>query len=291
MRAVIFGGSGFLGSYVADELSEKGCEVIIYDLCDSTYRSACQKMIIGDMLNLEIVKKIIEGCDYVFHFAGLSDLGEAADKPIETVRLNILATVNILEACREHKVKRLIYASTFYVHSDKGGFYRCSKQAAEIYIEEYQQRYGLDYTILRYGSLFGSRADSRNGVYQYIYQALQSGKIKCRGTGDELREYIHAEDAARLTVQILDNNYANKHVILTGHNPTRVKDLLSMINDIIEKPVPIVYDNSHSELHYNMTPYSFKPKYSFKLVSDHYKDTGQGLLECIEKIYDELKKI
>ena len=71
---------------------------------------------------------------------------------METVRNNILGTVNILELSKKYKVKRIIYASSIYSISVQGGFYRCSKKAAEDYIEEYYKRYGLNFTILRYGS-------------------------------------------------------------------------------------------------------------------------------------------
>ena len=75
-------------------------------------------------------------------------------KQIETVETNILGNVHVLEACRVNNVKRFIYGSTVYVYSREGNFYRCSKQAAEGYVEEYRSAYNLDYTILRYGSLY-----------------------------------------------------------------------------------------------------------------------------------------
>ena len=71
-------------------------------------------------------------------------------KPHDTVNYNILGTVNLLELCKKYKVKRFVFASSIYVNSKQGGFYRSSKRAAEDYVEEYNQRYNLNFTILRF---------------------------------------------------------------------------------------------------------------------------------------------
>ena len=81
--------------------------------------------------------------DYVLHFAGLSDLNKALNKPIETIKFNILATANLLKLSLKNNIKRIIFASSIYAISSQGGFYRCSKRAAEDYIEEYQKRFEL----------------------------------------------------------------------------------------------------------------------------------------------------
>jgi nucleoside-diphosphate-sugar epimerase len=80
-----------------------------------------QEMIIGDILDCEKVKAAVEGCDVVYNFAALSDLNEALDKPLDTIRTNILGNANIMDACRYHGTKRFIYASTIYVNSRQGG--------------------------------------------------------------------------------------------------------------------------------------------------------------------------
>ena len=77
MKAIVFGGSGFIGSHVADELSKRGYETIIYDKVLSTYLQQGQEMIVGDILDIEKVKKAVKGCDYVYNFAGIADLDES----------------------------------------------------------------------------------------------------------------------------------------------------------------------------------------------------------------------
>ena len=143
------------------------------------------------------------------------------------------------DAPDEAKIKRFIYASTIYVYSDKGGFYRCSKQAAESYVEEFQRKYGLDFTILRYGTLYGSRSDQRNSVYRYVYQALKDGNIDCFGTADTVREYINVKDAARLSVDILNQQYKNQYVIISGHHPITFGQLLQTINEMCNGKITI----------------------------------------------------
>jgi len=281
VKAIVFGGSGFLGSHVADELSNRGYDVIIYDLVASPYLMNDQQMVVGDILDSEQVRKAVAGCNYVFNFAGIADLDDATTKPLKTVELNIKGNLNIMEACLAANIQRYVYASTIYVYSQKGGFYRCSKQASELYIEEFQRRYGLDYTILRYGTLYGPRADASNSIYRYIKQALETSVINCSGTGEEMRDYIHVRDASRLSVDILGDEYSNQHIILSGHHTMRFKDMLFMIKEILGKDLQINFGNQKNEDHYAYTPYSYTPKIGSKLVNHLYVDMGQGLLECL----------
>ena len=172
MRAIVFGGSGFLGSHVADELQRKGHEVVIFDKSESKYLRQGQQMILGDILDRQQVWDAVAGCDFVYNYAGIADLDDASTRPADTVILNVAGTCNILDACVENRVRRFVYASSFYTNSGKGGFYRCSKQSAEIYIEEYERKHGIAYTILRYGSLYGPRAEKNNGMRDMVAQAM-----------------------------------------------------------------------------------------------------------------------
>src|SRR5689334_1361860 len=176
MIVTVFGGSGFLGSHVADQLSSAGHTVRIVDRVQSVWRRPEHQMIVGDLLDEDAVRGAVSGAEAVYNFAAIADLNDALTKPLQTVKVNVLGTVNVLEACRLAGVRRFVYASTVYVYSREGGFYRCSKQAAEHYVEEYQRAYGLDFTILRYGSLYGPRADASNGLYRIVHSALTTGK-------------------------------------------------------------------------------------------------------------------
>lgn len=290
MKITVIGGSGFVGSHVADRLSDQGYEVIIYDLRKSPYLRKDQKMVIGDILDRKKIEDTINGSEYVYHFAGLADIHEAQLKPVKTVEYNVLGTIYILEACRKSNVKRFIYASTIYVYSDHGSFYRSSKQSCELFIENYQQIYNLDYTILRFGSLYGERANQFNFIQTILRQAFLEGKIQRKGSGNEIRDYIHVLDAAKLSADILSTEYANSYMMITGEQTMKVRDLLTMIQEILNYEIEIEYLDEKIEEHYEITPYSFKPKVAKKIVPDYYHDLGQGILDCIYCVYDELKR-
>ena len=291
MNVIIFGGSGFVGSHVADALSQAGHKVRIYDIRRSEYLKPTQEMIIGDILDEDGVAEAIKGTDVVCNFAGITDIKEASNKPIETIKYNILGNTILLEVSRKEKIKRFIYASTVYVYSNSGSFYRCSKVACEHYIETYQKQFGLDYTILRYGTVYGTRADMRNSICRYITHAMTQGKISYFGDGNEIREYINVLDAAKASVEILDDEFRNEHVIFTGHYPMKVNDLFTMIREIMKKDIKIEYMKPKSEDpmdHYAITPYAFIPKVGKKYVKHYYTDMGQGLLLCMQEIFDKL---
>ncbi len=291
LKIAVFGGSGFLGSHVADALSAAGHKVIIYDLTVSPYLKPTQEMIVGNILDEESVNDAVRGVDVIYNFAGIADIGEATRKPLETVQYNILGNTILLEAAVRERIKRFVYASTVYVYSDSGSFYRCSKYASELYIETYHKQFGLDYTILRYGTLYGSRTDSRNSVYRFLMQAMTEGKIAYCGDGNEIREYISVLDAAQASVEILNKDFRNEHVIFTGHYPMKVKELFIMIKEILKKDLTIEYIKPESEdpvSHYTITPYTFIPKVGKKYVKHYYTDMGQGLLLCMQEIFEKI---
>lgn len=283
-RVCVIGGAGFLGSHVADALTAVGHRVCIYDRNVSPWLCNEQEMIIGDVMDVASVEAAVKGSDIVYNFAALADLNQALDKPIETVRVNVLGNANVLEACRLHGVKRFIYASTVYVYSREGGFYRCSKQAAEHYVEEYQRVYGLNYTILRYGSLYGPRADHSNGLYRIVKNALDTGVLRYEGSPDTLREYIHVEDAAHASVAALGDDFRNQSVVLTGQEPMSVLDLLEMLAEILGMSNAVEFIAGEQPGHYVRTPYAYQPKLGRKYVPPMHVDLGQGLLELIENV-------
>lgn len=285
MNIVVFGGSGFLGSYVADALTDSGYDVTIYDLKPSLYLRNTQRVIVGDILDQASVEKAVRGCDIVYNFAGIADIAEASDKPLESVKFNILGNSIILEACRKAGVKRFVFASSLYVYSKAGSFYRSTKQACELLIENYHEVFGLSYTILRYGSLYGPRAFKGNFIHGILTQALTEGKITRKGDGEELRDYIHVKDAARGSMEILSGEFANQHVILVGQQQMRIKDLLFMVKEMFDNKIEIEYLPPTNSYHYEITPYSFAPKIGKRLTSRTYLDLGQGILDCIYDIY------
>ncbi len=291
-KVCVIGGAGFLGSHVCDQLSESGYQVHIYDRQLSPWLREDQTMIQADILDEQALKNAIAGSEAVYNFAAIADLDEAIDKPLETVKVNVLGNAMVLEACRRHGVKRYVYASTVYVHSREGGFYRCSKHAAEQFVEEYQRRYGLDFTVLRYGSLYGPRSDHHNGLWRIVKKAVKEGKVSYEGSPEAMREYIHVVDAARASVAALSEDFRNQHVVLTGQEPMRVVDLLKMLAEIMGIPQAVEFIETNKDGHYIRTPYAYQTRLGRKYVPPLHVDLGQGLLELIgevqrDKLVDE----
>ncbi|MBP9855348.1 MAG: NAD(P)-dependent oxidoreductase [Candidatus Omnitrophica bacterium] len=289
-RVVIFGGSGFIGSHVADILTDAGYHVVIYDKKKSSYLRDTQEIIMGDVLDLTRVKEAVKDADYVYNFSGIADIGEAKIDPLQTIKMNILGNSHILEAARLNNVKRFIFASSLYVYSELGSFYRSSKQACELIIEDFHKKYGLDYTILRYGSLYGGRADDHNFIHRAIKQALLEGKVTRKGNGEEIREYIHVLDAARCSVEILSDEYKNQIAMITGLQKTKIKDLLNMIKETLGDKVVIEYVDDTDDEHYTTTPYTFKPRVAQNYALNKYCDLSEGVLGVFHSVHEELTK-
>ena len=279
MKILVIGGSGFVGSHVADELSKKGHKVKIFDKKKSKWLRQDQKMYTGNILNTKDLERAIKDADVVFNCAALADIDRALKEPVNTVKVNILGTVKALELCRKYNIKRFIQASTIYVNSSEGGFYRSSKKAAEDYVREYKKNYSLSYTIIRFGSLYGRRADDTNGVRKIIKRAIVKGKLTYVGNRKSVREYINISDAAKACCEILKNKYKNKHIILTGTKKIKVFDFLNRLSKILNISQKIEFRNLKLTGHYIAIPYTYKPekgvKFAFKSASNFYKKLPQ----------------
>lgn len=286
---IVFGASGFLGSHVADALSSAGYKVRLFDRSPSPYLRPDQEMVVGDIMDPQQVIDAAKGADVVYNFAAIADIDEAHNKPVQTAAINVLGNTHVLEAARVNGARRFVFASSVYVYSESGSFYRASKQASERFTETYHDRYGLEYSILRYGSLYGRRSDRRNGIYRMLHEAITDRSITYKGSGNAMREYIHVEDAARLSVQILAPEFANRHLILTGQEKLRIRDVMTMISEIMPWPIALNFDDANAVHHYEITPYAFQPRIGRKLVINEHVDLGQGLLDCIREIHQGLE--
>ncbi len=287
-KVLVIGGSGFMGSHTADELSNKGYQVSVFDCVVSPYLRSDQEMIVGDIFDKNKIESAISDVNIVYYFAGVADIGNAKDNPVHTINMNVLGLVNVLQASVNAQVERFIYASTMYVYSSHGSFYRASKQCAEVIIEAYSDEFALDFTLLRYGSLYGPRAQEWNGLRKYVEQVVKKGKLDYRGTGRERREYIHVVDAAILSVTVLDDAHRNRAITVTGQQVLDSSTLIDMIFEIANVKHNANFDDENvDESHYETTPYRYPPKNAMKLVPSEFIDIGQGILDMVEQISSE----
>lgn len=285
MNVLVIGGAGFLGSHVADCLTRNGHDVTILDAAESPWLQSCQRFIKGDILDSGLIKEACTSAEVVFNFAAVADINMAAHNPVKTADVNFMGNVNVLEGCVSAGVKRYVFASTVYVNSLEGSFYRCTKQAAENYIREYQRQKSLDYTILRFGSLYGPRSETWNGLHKIVAKAVATGSIEYEGNSNATREYIHVADAALASVEALSEEHRNSTVNITGNDATRVKDVLETIAEIMGLPSKVIeFRQNEYAGHYIRTPYSYSKDYSRKMTLPGYIDLGEGLLELVENI-------
>lgn len=246
-KSLVIGGSGFLGSNMIDILIKNGHKVTNFDIKKNKWHQKRVNFIRGSILNEKLISRIIKNKDYVFLFAGLSDLDEALIKPIETIKLNILSTGLVARYCIKHKVKRLIFASSIYAGSQEGGFYSCSKRAAEDFILEYSKKYNLKFTILRYGSLFGKRSGKKNGLYRIIINAIRKKKLEYYGFPNNTRRYIDVVTASKLTFKSLQKKYENKFLNLIGKESVKISKLFKLIEINLNKNLKKKYHKKKND--------------------------------------------
>jgi len=291
-KILVFGGFGFLGYYLVHELLKRGYEVTVADIHENEKLESEITYVKCDITSKENVENIFENkqFDIVYNMAGFANLDTAVKYPLETIQLNVIGNMHILEQCVKNNISRFVYASSAYAMSNKGSFYGISKLASEKIVEEYLKKYSLPFTILRYGSVYSERSYDNNYIYNLVKSAVLEGEINHNGDGNELREYIHAADASKLSVDVIESeDFKNLHVILTGNECMKRSDLFNMVKEILNDKVEINYKNDGYHNHYNFTPYSFEPSVSRKLSANPHIDMGQGLLECVRSVHENEK--
>lgn len=281
MKIAVFGGAGFLGSYLVDALVGNGHDVHSIDLKPANNALATSHKV--DILNRTELHTLFQANAFeaVYNLAGFAKLDDAIENPIRAIELNVIGNMHIMELSIEFGVQHFLYASSAYAVSTKGSFYGISKLSSEKIIKEYGTRHGMNYTILRYGSVYSDREFENNYIYHLVKQAFQNKEIIHAGDGEETREYIHAFDAAKLSVQVLGKaEYFGKHLILTGSQRLKRKELFQMVKEISNSDIEIVLKNDGYVNHYKHTPYAFVPDVSERLTPNPFIDMGQGIISC-----------
>ncbi len=294
-KVLVTGGNGFLGHHIVRELSNRRIETIVYDIAKSNFiddmiKTGYVHFVEGDILDISKLEYAMEGCDTVFHTAAIANLDDAVNQPVKTMEVNVLGTVNCLEAARMQNVDRFVFASSVYVGGNWGSFYRISKQTGESLCKTYCDEFDLDYSIIRYGSLYGREANDWNFLYAVLKQLLLCKEYTYYGSPDALREYIHINDAARETVNITENSsFKNKAVLITGHQKMSHKEFFNMIQEILGTNIKINFVNDDKNSHYKITPYSFEPDIPLRINLPTYIDINEGILDCLKEVQMEIE--
>ena len=284
-KILITGASGFIGSHVSDFLTQKGFKVILFDKKFSKYKQKNQKMIIGDLNNLKDLNRATKNIHTIFHFAATADLNEANDKPFETVENNIMGTVKILKASLKNKVKKIIFASSIYARSEQGGIYSTSKLSSEMIIERLCKKFKLRFVVLRFGTVYGERANKFNTVQNLIDDAKKKFKIYRETKGNEVRSYIHVKDVAKIAYQTTQKKYVNGYYNIFGGKKIMVKKLLNIIKEKIPKLKIFYskYDNRrYNRYNYQINPFTYKLRKGKSIKLKKYINVQDGVSKLIK---------
>lgn len=288
---LVIGGSGFIGSYIVQILIEKKYKVTVLDINHNNILTDKIKFVRGSIEDKKLLNSAMKNQNVVYHLAGISSIEENINSPFNSLDVNINGTLNVINAVIRNKVKKLYFASSLYVYSTKGSFYRIAKQTCENLIEEFSNRNNFKFINLRYGSLYGKRSQEWNGLKYYVSQIIKNKKITYNGNGNERREYINVEDAARMSVDLMKMKYKNCAITITGNQTFTSNDILKLIFEILGLKEKIIFKNINKDNndHYYITPYRYNPSVSKKIISIESHDIGEGILELIDEIKNSEK--
>ena len=289
---LIFGGSGFIGFSLVKNLQEQGyASIYIGDikppkepLPKGVFYIQC------DITDENSVASLFQESSpqVVYNLAGFANLDSAIKFPRTTMELNVLGNINVLDESVKSGVELFVYASSAYAMNDKGSFYGISKLTSEKIVEEYHKQHNLNYSILRYGSIYAAVDFDNNYLFQLVKSAIETGSIIHKGDGEELREYVHVKDVSELSVKVMENkDFWNASLMLTGNERMKRKELFEMIQEIIgNSKLEIQYLDDGYSNHYRFTPYSFQGTSAKKIIANPHYDMGQGILECVQKVME-----
>ena len=247
MKVLVTGGSGFIGSHVVDKLRGKGVEVRVFDMVIPDYRDDIE-FYHGSLLNLDQLRMAVSGIDVIFHLGAMADVKDVLKEPHYSEAINVRGTINVLEAARLNgSIKRVIYGSTTWVYSEANEqhvdentplhspahLYTATKLTGEYYCRSYNELYGLDVTILRYGIPYGPRARDGAVVPVFVKKALNGEPLTISGDGSQFRKFVYVEDLAEGNVLALKSIAKNKTYNLDGIDEINIKQIAETIQKII----------------------------------------------------------
>jgi UDP-glucose 4-epimerase len=269
-KILVTGGAGFIGSFVVSELLKENVgEVLIYDnfargdmsyVKDQLKDPRCS-FFQGDLREIDLLNAAMKGCDYVIHLAAMWLL-HCKDFPRTAFDVNIQGTFNVLEACVNNNIKRLVYSSSASVYGDavevpmteehpfnNRNFYGASKIACEALCRSFYDRYDLDYVGLRYMNVYGPHQDQTaayTGVVPIMLNKIDANEPPTiNGDGTQAYDFIYVEDVARSNVLALESASTDEFYNVGSGVQTTIAELCELILSL-----------KHSDLKVTYRPYS-----------------------------------
>ena len=233
-KIIVTGGAGFIGSNLVDALIKKGHDVLIIDNLSTgkkEYINSKAEFHQTDLCDLDKIKPLFQGREFVFHEAALARIPLSIEKPIETNEINIKGTLNALMAAKEAGVKRLIYASSSSVLGDKVNLpmkedmaacplnpYALQKYVGELYCKIFSDIYKLSTVSLRYFNVYGPR-QPKEGAYTPVVGAFLAQKAKGQpltitGDGEQTRDFSYISDVVEANILAMESEKVGKGEII-----------------------------------------------------------------------------
>ncbi|MFA5113625.1 MAG: NAD-dependent epimerase/dehydratase family protein [Candidatus Margulisiibacteriota bacterium] len=262
MRILVTGGAGFIGSNVVDAYVAAGHEVAIVDNLSTGKKENLNpraKFFQADLTAPELAKIVADYApEIINHHAAQIDVRKSVSDPIYNARVNELGTLNLLQAAVQAKVKKIVFASTggaIYGEVEKKAGadekhpqepispYAITKRSVEMYLYAYKVNHGLNYTVLRYGNVFGPRQDplGEAGVIAIFCGKMLKGETPTIfGDGAQLRDYVYVGDVAAANLLVLEKGMGETYNIGTGKG-TSVNQLFAVLKELLKFPGDVVY--------------------------------------------------
>jgi nucleoside-diphosphate-sugar epimerase len=285
MKFVVTGGAGFIGSNIVDLLIDQGHSVCVIDNFSTGKKENCNEKAVYHELNLSYeenfdkIKSIVNGADGLFHLAALPRVQESIENPFLFEKNNTLSTINVLKACSEMQVKRVVYSasSSAYGNTEKLPSketdpvnpispYAMQKYYGEVCCKMFANVYNIETVSLRYFNVYGER-QSLEGAYALVMcvfakQRLLNQPLTIRGDGEQRRDFTHVKDIAKANLLAMQSKkVGNGEVINIGNCDNRsVNQIAEMIGgptinvDPVVEPRETLADNSKAKKLINWEP-------------------------------------
>ena len=265
MRYLVTGGAGFIGSNTVDELVRRGHSVVVLDDLSSGKEENLAEVrskitfIKGSISDLELVQKAMHQAEYVIHLAARTSVPRSVKDPIDTNRINVDGTLNVLVAARDNKVKRVVYAASSSAYGDTPSLpksesmtpvpispYGVAKYVGELYAQTFGRCYGLENVSLRYFNIFGPHQDPDSpysGVLSRFAAAVLEGTpAVIYGDGQQTRDFTFVGNAVEANLLACDSPSASgTYNVGTGFSIS-LNQVLEQLREISGKRIEARYD-------------------------------------------------